>query len=221
MRGRSMMNRYRSWILAGLIAPGVTGCQTTAPPVPLRSPLSIKVRSAQPTGFSVQAAQPLAWVLLELDPTGRLRLLYADSGGSGPGQGPLQVSLPIDEAAIRSGRRFAPGPAPKWTQPCVAEGNEVAIDPQSGMRLYIGSECLQWGTGHVDPTPASGRGGYWMVLGAVEAPAGAALRRMLERVQPQSNPAHLAVLVAKALFGESPVTYDYSVLPIPSKQRAP
>jgi hypothetical protein len=89
------------------------------------------------------------------------------------------------------------------------------------LRLYLGAECLQRGTGRVEWGPASEGTGYWMVLGSVTAPAGAALRGMLAHVQPQANPAGLAALLASVLFRESAVIYDYVVVPIPNMPRSP
>lgn len=210
-----------SWLKRGIISSVVAlaGCQT-APPAPLRSGLSIEVLEARAHRLTVRAAQPLAWALVEVGPLGRLRLLYADSA-TGRSALAAETALPVDEQVARNGRLMAPGPIPKWITPCEAEGNEVVVDPQTGLHLYAGPECLRTTAGRVEPVPGPARSGYWLVFGSVLAPTGSAWRRLLRTVRPLSSPTGLASTLASALFGQSTIAYDYVVVPIPTVKPGP
>jgi hypothetical protein len=216
---RRMRGRRLRWMTRVIGVGAAAGCQAASSPAPLRSPLNIEVLETRASGLTVHAARPLAWALIEVGPLGQLRLLYADSVGPLTSAA-VHTSLPVNEQTARKGRLMAPGPVPRWSTPCAAEGNEVVVDPQTGLHLYSGTECLRVGAGRIEPAPNPARSGYWLVFGSVRAPTGAALRRMLQTLRPVPSPGELASGVADALIGRT-VPYDYTVLPIPITQAHP
>jgi hypothetical protein len=186
----------------------VTACWPQHPdtPLPVRrdSPLHVAVINARPSDLVVRADRPLRWVVVQVEPLVRLRVLYADWNPATSDANQSRDTLRLDRFAARAGRTLDPR-APGWAPPpCFDQSDE--------------SVCARLGAGSYTPQGSPVPHGYWVVIGAADPITPAGLERLLRTARPIGDPTAMASSLATALFGTRPPAWDYAVTTIPAWQ---